>query len=602
MANKNQTKNSTAKPCKNFALFMYIELISSILFSVLSISFHADISLLALPLALAFTAVTIYFSYFLMLKKTDGSKAFASLKLIQYLPFVLLLAFILRRAGKTGTPYWYDVISVLVWCVNFIFSLVVSYFMNDKRIDRISSDWQIKPEKKKLKGGARLAFEIVDWIDALVQAVFMVLLIQIFVLQLYVIPSESMVPTFLIKDRVAVTKINCGPKFPLTDVGLPDLTTYNRGDIVVLRNPHYKMDRQSEVKSVTSQLVYMLTFMAVNLNRDENGEPKADPLVKRITGIQGEQLVMQDGVLYARTKNDDSFKPVTLDEKFACWDLSKVSKSIQNRVDYYPMSAIGFDRGKRNVAAVVASAAQQYQVMLDFEEERRNYNLSVAEFQARELAIKMKNLAYEEKLNGKFSAPSQDIYNLFHNIQDITIKIMSQENGTKWFEDFMTSWISQKNVDKDIYAESNYRLNVMTKLCFGNLVVRYAELLNSGINASQWNEDKILTDNMEMASKLVWYIQGILDSRNMPVFPANDSNGNPQYIPDGCYFMMGDNRFNSLDLRHSNDFAPADLTTYDSKSIEYKSMMEPKYVHKKLILGKPLFRFWPIDRPMKINQ
>ena len=36
-------------------------------------------------------------------------------------------------------------------------------------------------------------------------------------MQLYEIPSESMVPTFLIKDRAAVSKIDCGPKFPLTD-------------------------------------------------------------------------------------------------------------------------------------------------------------------------------------------------------------------------------------------------------------------------------------------------------------------------------------------------------------------------------------------------
>jgi signal peptidase I len=110
-----------------------------------------------------------------------------------------------------------------------------------------------------------------------------------------------MVKTFLVKDRVVVSKIDCGPKFPLTEVGLPTIQKYKKGQTVVLRNPHYRIDRKSEVKSVVSQIIYMLTFMQVNLNTDENGQPKADPLVKRIVAEPGEQIVMQDGVLYYRT-------------------------------------------------------------------------------------------------------------------------------------------------------------------------------------------------------------------------------------------------------------------------------------------------------------
>lgn len=601
MSKNKENKPSSGKKMKNFTIYMYIELISAILFSIFSLSFHGDISLLALPLAALFTALTVYVAYFKMLRKTDGSKAFASLKLIQYLPFVLLLSFIIRRAGKQGTAYWYDVISVILWCVNFIGSVIISYCMNDKRIKVIAENWEVKPVKKRLIGMQKLGFEVADWVDALVQAVFDVLLIQIFILQLYVIPSESMVPTFLIKDRVAVSKINCGPKFPLTDVGLPDFTTYDRGDIVVLRNPHYKMDRKSEVKTVTSQLVYMLTFMAVNLNTDENGQPKADPLVKRIAGVQGEQLVMQDGVLYSRTKNDDEFKPVKVDEKYACWDLSKINRNLIPSVESFPLSAVPLDSSKRNLSAVVSSSASQYEEMLKLEEKRRNFDLSVAEFQANELVRKFNTLAYQDNLVGSAKIESTDVYDLFRNIQEITMKLMSQNDGTKWFEDFMTSWISEKNTSKDIYAESNYRLNVMTKLCFGNMVVRYAELIRDNISSSQWMTDKILLENMEEASLLVWYIQGLLDSRNMPVFPANDEAGNPQYIPNNCYFMMGDNRFNSLDLRHANDYFQKALTKFDRLSIEYESIIEPQYINKKLILGKTLFRFWPLSRPMKID-
>lgn len=594
-------KEKTNKKLKNFTICIYVELIAAVLFSLFSVSFHADISLLALPVSLIYCALAFYITYFKMLRKTDGSIVYGVSRLLQYLPIVDFIAFILRRAGKFGTAYWYDVISVLLWCVIFISSLFITYYMNDKRIGSFTSSWKIKPVKSKLFYKARIAFEIIDWIDALVQAVFMVLLIQIFVLQLYVIPSESMVPTFLIKDRVAVTKINCGPKFPLTDVGFPDLADYNRGDIVVLRNPHYKIDRKSEVKSVTSQLVYMLTFMAVNLNKDENGQPKADPLVKRITGIAGEQLVMQDGVLYSRTKNNDVFAPVKQDETYACWDLSKVKKSIMPRIQSYPLSMIDFNDRKSNLNAVVTSASKQYDEMLKLEEKRRNLDLDIAAFQTKELVRKLKTLVYNDNLMGSFTIPSLDEYDLFVNIQDITGKMMNQKGGIDWFETFMTSWIDSKNNSRDIYSEANFKLNVMTKICFGNIVLRYAELVRNGFASKSVADDEVLLENMQEASLLDWYIRGLLDSRNMPVFPPNDENGNPQYIPDNCYFMMGDNRFNSLDLRHGNDFKNMPLSKEDPYSVEYDSIMEPQYVNKKLILGKPLFRFWPLDRPMKLK-
>ena len=594
------------KDLKRFTIYIYVQLASAILFSLVSLSFHGDISLLAFPVSVAFTAITVWFVYFKMLRKTDGSKGYGALKLVQYLPIVDFLAFILRRAGKTGTAMWYDIISVVLWIVIFYCSLILSSYMSDKRFPTFTDSWSVKPKKIKLHGGKRVAFEVVDWIDALVQAVFMVLLIQIFLLQLYVIPSESMVPNLVVKDRVAVSKVNCGPKFPLTNIGFADVAKYKRGEIVVLRNPHYKMDRKSEVKTVTSQLVYMLTIMAVDLNKDEDGNPKYDPLVKRICGEPGEQLVMQDGTLYRRTKNNDVFTPVAEDNKYACWDLTAVNKDILPKVQYFPLAIVQQHNDRKgnlmNLKQVLPSAKTQYQNMLDFEEERRNLDLDVTEFQVQELCIKMNELVakYGSK-KGTFKAPSLSEYDLFRDVSEIASNILSKEGGSEWFTDFMTSWIPAKKTARDMYAEANYRLNIMCKLYFGNLAVRYAELMCKGFDASL-GEDNVLTDNMNNAALIDWYIRGLLDVRNMPVFPADDENGNPQYIPENCYFMMGDNRFNSHDLRHANDYEQVPLTKADSMSVEYDSLMAPQYVHRKLIIGKPMFRFWPLDRPMKLNQ
>ena len=586
------------KKSVRFSIYVYIELISAIIFSLFCISFHADISLVALPVAVIYTAITVYFCFFKVVLKKDSKHIPVILRLTQYLPFVLLFSFVIRRAGQFGTPYWYDVVTVFLWCIVFIFSLVLSFCINEKRIKVITQNWNVPYTKKKTRHGiAWVLFEIIDWIDALVQAVFMVLLIQIFVLQLYVIPSESMVPTFLVKDRVAVTKLNCGPKFPLTDIGLDDFTKYKRGDIVVVRNPHYKIDRKSEIKTVTSQLVYMLTFMAVNLNTDENGELKYDPLVKRICGVPGEQLVMQDGVLYHRKKDSDEFTPVEEDAKFACWDLSKVNSNLLLKIETFPLSSLQPNRSGSNLQTVVKSASANYQEMLDFEEKRRNYDLEAAAFRAKELVRTVKNLSFTDNLLSGFNPPeSYDELELFYGYEDITRKIMNTSQGIEWFEKFITSWIDSKDNVRDIYSESNYRLNVMTKMLYGELISRTAYLIRSNYSMSSSDTDTVIADLLEQAQMLDWYVRGLLDSRNMPVFPASEADGTPNYIPENCYFMMGDNRFNSLDFRHSAKEFDTVLTKEDPLSVTYTSQMDPHYVDKKLIIGKPSYRFWPGNR------
>ena len=557
---------------------MIFELVASVLFSLFNISFNFDISLLAFPISIAFTILLAYFHFIKLVKNTDGTFAPVVNKMNEYLPYVNLLTFILRRAGKEGVPFFVDLVQVILWIVVTVLVFVNIKMLKQKNIELISSEWKIKPVYKKAVGIKSFFVEIIEWIDAIVWSIFTVLLVQLFVFQLYEIPSESMVDTFLVKDKVIVSKYNCAPKFPLTDIGLPTFTKYKKGDTVVLRNPHYRIDRQSEVKSVVSQIVYMLTFMTVNLNTDDNGELKADPLVKRIVGQPGEQLVMQDGVLYYRTKNDDTFVPSKIDEKYANWNLNTLSPKIKRKIQYFPISE------------------SEYDTMLAFEKQRREYDLNVAEFQAKEIINNLYSLRRKVNLQGNFEIQSLSEYDLFKNIQYFAQTVIMQNGGVEWFEDFLLSWVSTKNDIKDMYSESNYKLNVMTKITIGNLVLRYAQLIIDKIPVSSWNSDSILNENMDMANKLNWYIQGILDLRNMPVFPANDKQGNPSYLPEKCYFMMGDNRFNSLDLRHSMEQKLKPLSSYDEMSVEYYSMMQPQYINQKYIIGKPGFIFWPLDR------
>lgn len=567
---------------KRLKLFIFIELAAAAIFTLLNLSFHADISLLAFPLSMIYLAVTCWFLLKKLVFDTDGTYLYAAIKLNEYLPYFLFITFIIRRAGKTGTPFVVDVFAVISWFVIFVLAFFNSRVLYPEKNIKIVQGWKIIPVERKFKGFAKVVYEFVDWIDAFFWSIFTVLIFQIFLMQLYEIPSESMVPTFLIKDRVFVSKIDCGPKFPLTEVGLPDFRKYKRGDTIVLRNPHYSMDRKSEVKTVTSQLIYMFSLMTINLNKDTDGELKADPLVKRITGLPGEQLVMQDGTLYRRTASSDVFEPVQLDSKYAVWNLNSVNPKLKSNIQHFPFNT------------------EKYQQMLDYEEARRNYDLTAAEFQAKELARQFYNLRVVNKDAGKFTAPELYEGILFRNRMEIFKNMFLQEGGAEWFENFMTSWIPSKNDVRDYYAESNYRLNVMAKIIFGKMMVEYAKYYSDGFDQSQWDSQKVIKGLMDEIELHYWYVQNLLDSRNMPLFPANDAAGNPQYIPENCYFMMGDNRFNSLDLRHSYDYKETALAKTDPLSISYYSIMSPQYINKKYIIGKPVFRFWPLGRLGKV--
>lgn len=570
--------------------------VCSALFSLTTISFHGDISLLAFPLSIAFTAVTAFFSFQKLFRQGETKCIPVARELLQYLPYVLLIAFVLRRAGQFGTVSVLDVFSVLFWVSSSALTLVLLYCLNPKRVEKYF-DYKVPPKKKRT-GAALVVFETVSWIDALVQAVFMVLLLNIFIVQLYEIPSESMVPEFLTRDRVVVFKTLSGPKFPLSAVGLPYVKKYRRGDIVVFRNPHYKSDRKSEVKTFVSQLVYMITLTKVNLNMDADGNPKADPLVKRLAGIPGEQLLMQDGILYHRTRTSDEFTPVEEDASWAAWNLNETKPSLIKGIQQFPLTQ------------------KEYEMMLDCEEQRRKLDLTSAALECRSLADRFHTLASQfthvEK-TGVADINQNDLalitvvqtsrggyydYGLLSDrvTSSLTYRLLQAKDGSEWFDRFMTEW-TEKKVDfaGDLYAEASFRLNLMIKLTFGRLVVRNLELLSSGLQPSLWKSDTRRLDYFSQAQMLTGYIL-LQDRRNMPVFPPNDAEGKPQYIPDNCYFMMGDNRFNSLDMRHSYDEWLAPLTPHDAYSATYYTNMQPQYVHRSRILGTTAYRFWPLNR------
>ncbi len=76
-----------------------------------------------------------------------------------------------------------------------------------------------------------------EYVEAIVIAVLLALVIRTFVVQAFTIPSGSMMDTLLVGDYILVNKFLFGPEMPLTDYRLPGLRDPHRGDIIVFKYP-----------------------------------------------------------------------------------------------------------------------------------------------------------------------------------------------------------------------------------------------------------------------------------------------------------------------------------------------------------------------------
>jgi signal peptidase I len=85
----------------------------------------------------------------------------------------------------------------------------------------------------------RIKKELKEWGNALVTAAIIAIVIQTFLIQAFKIPSGSMIPTFMVGDRIFVNKLLYSARIPFINYRLPVPTFKEpkRGEIIVFVSP-----------------------------------------------------------------------------------------------------------------------------------------------------------------------------------------------------------------------------------------------------------------------------------------------------------------------------------------------------------------------------
>lgn len=124
-----------------------------------------------------------------------------------------------------------------------------------------------KAEKKKKSAVSRKDY-FKDFIETVVTAVLLALILRAFVVQTFRIPSGSMEDTLLVGDFLVVNKFIYGIKVPFTETRLRGIREPRRGDIIVFEYP------------------------------DPDPRARRENYVKRCIGTPGDIVELKNNVLY----------------------------------------------------------------------------------------------------------------------------------------------------------------------------------------------------------------------------------------------------------------------------------------------------------------
>lgn len=247
----------------------------------------------------------------------------------------------------------------VIWLGNYwwLFGLVIVYDLY------ISKKVKWAFWRKRYKEGEKPNVWL-DWLDAIIYAVAVVLFINIFFFQAYMIPSSSMEKSLMTGDYLFVSKVAYGPKVVETPISLPfvhnvlpisgkesyvewikipyrrlkGFSDVKKGDKVVFGFPHGDTvltkapsdDYYREVR--TKGREYAIRQYGPVVVRPND---KKDNYVKRCLAVAGDTLQIVDGFVYVNGIKEEMYKGIQITYTVVT-NGTTINSRILNNLDVNP--------------------------------------------------------------------------------------------------------------------------------------------------------------------------------------------------------------------------------------------------------------------------
>ncbi|NVO03383.1 MAG: signal peptidase I [Bacteroidetes bacterium] len=133
-----------------------------------------------------------------------------------------------------------------------------------------------------------------DWIKALLIALLIALFLKAFVIETYTIPTTSMEKTLQVGDFIIVSKLNYGPRLPMTLLSLPFFG--NSFYLKWLQLPFYRLPGFTSIKR--NDVIAFNYPMNITVPID-----KRTPFVKRCVALPGDTIEIINSFLFVNKKS-----------------------------------------------------------------------------------------------------------------------------------------------------------------------------------------------------------------------------------------------------------------------------------------------------------
>lgn len=169
-----------------------------------------------------------------------------------------------------------------------------------------------------------------EWVKPLAVAIILAMLIRIFIVQPFKIPSTSMLPTLKIGDKIFVNKFLYGAKIPFINKKLPKIRDPKAGDIIVFVSA---TDGEYPGPSKNYKRLMGPVFFD-KINRRLVWYAKRY-IVKRLIGTPGDKVEIRKGDVYINGKVLDDPLVVRAIDYLNAGDYGQAGKPVTVPSDSY---------------------------------------------------------------------------------------------------------------------------------------------------------------------------------------------------------------------------------------------------------------------------